>query len=166
MAIFACFLIYYNMKLLGEFFFVTLMAGVTSLWLRRVNDSIVMTIEKACSSSYYFIDSTFWYQLFANYLIPLVSNGGKETMKKIKSEWREKMDKRKKNNTTIFNNMSDTVIILLVYIGWRNLGWSVTLLVSFYFSLASFAAMFVLDILMFMLHYMGYIESDAYKLSP
>ena len=46
-AIFLCFLLYYNCLLLGEFFFVTVIAGVTSLWLRSVKDAFVESVQMA-----------------------------------------------------------------------------------------------------------------------
>jgi len=72
MSIFACLLIYYNMKLLGEFFFCIVVAAITGLWLRKVKVSIVETLQMACLTQFYFVKQTFWYRLFALYLIPMI----------------------------------------------------------------------------------------------
>ena len=53
-SIFICFLVYSNYILLGEFFFVTIIAGIKSFYLRRVKARVQRIIENAFKTSFYF----------------------------------------------------------------------------------------------------------------
>lgn len=161
-AIFVCFLVYYNFKMLGEFFFVTVTAAITSLWLRKVKSKIEKTVLAAIGNQFHFVKSTFWYKVFSKFIIPTIKKRNPcQLFYQLKYEYQAYNSRREKEKLTIFNNTMDVAMILLVYVCLTKFGIRVTLLVFINLSLLSLFTMFILDVSILIMHSFGIIKSSV-----
>lgn len=146
-SIFLCFLLYYNFILLGEFFFVTVAAGVTSFWLRQVKGIIVSLVEQSFNSSFYFIQTSTVYKILSMFLIPLLKQRNPcKLLEEARCQYKKTVDHRTKANKTIFNTEQDVCLIFLAYIGFSKFSWRFTLLAWMNLSLVYLALMIFLDL--------------------
>ena len=146
-AIFLCWLIYYNLILLGEFLFVTVIAGVTSLWLRQVKGKIVDSIEKAFVQEFFFVRSSSIFKLFEKFLIPMIRKRSLVTLiDQARYHYNWVKVERTKAKKTVFNNEYDAFLILAIYIGLTRFGWQATLQMYPVLSSSYFAAMLLMDL--------------------
>ena len=130
-SVFSCFLLYYNFKLLGEFFFVTVAAAITSLWLRQVKGTLVGVIEQAFTVKFFFVKTSSIFKMCKYFLFPMfAARNPCKLIDQVRFHYHREIATRKRDKLTIFNCSYDVLVILLVYIGLSKFGWKFTLLAT------------------------------------